>query len=335
MKRIVLFFFLTGLFYLTIMWLLPEPHKVEKIVLKINRFEKELFSINSNNVANKSKQWDRDFGSFNEVFSRQILQISETNNDMEYYNALLAFTYNRNMREAYDSTKILFSDFSILRHELELAFSKFSTAFPDYPIPEITTFFGGFNYGVVTYDDNIGIGLENFLGKNSKFYKYLGDPLYLRFQKQKKFISSNVMEVWFNEHFQRYLVGRDFLAQMIQKGKMMFFLDQFLSELDIHEKFRFSKEEMSWVQENESSIWQYFVQEDLLFSNKDSDFRSYINYAPFAKGMPKEAPARVAYFIGYRIVSAYMKNNSMDVESLMYLTDANEFLKKSKYKPNK
>ena len=334
MKRIVLIFSLTYLFYLIIMWLLPEPDKVKKIVLKINRFEKELFSINSDNVVNKSKQWDIDFGSFNNVFSRKILKISETGNDMEYYKALLAFTHNRDMREAYDSTKILYSNFSELRHELELAFGEFSTAFPDYPIPEITTFFGGFNYGVVTYDDNIGIGLENFR-KNSKFYQYLGDPVYLRFQKQKKFISSNVLEVWFNEHFQRYLVGRDFLAQMVQKGKMMFFLDQLLPDLDLHAKFRFSKEEMDWVQENESSIWQYFVQEDLLFSNKDSDFRSYINYAPFAKGMPKEAPGRVAYFIGYRIVFAYMKNNSIDLESLMYLTDANDFLRKSKYKPSK
>ena len=51
--------------------------------------------------------------------------------------------------------------------------------------------------------------------------------------------------------------------------------------------------------------------------------------------MPKEAPGRVAYFIGYRIVFAYMKNNSIDLESLMYLTDANDFLRKSKYKPSK
>ena len=42
---------------------------------------------------------------------------------------------------------------------------------------------------MVTFDNNIGIGLENFLGKNSKYYEYLGDPKYLRFQKQKRFIN--------------------------------------------------------------------------------------------------------------------------------------------------
>ena len=119
------------------------------------------------------------------------------------------------MREAYDSTVLLFADFSEIEEKLELAFGQFSVDFPSYPIPEITTFFGGFNYGVVTYDNNIAIGLENFLGEKSKYYVLLGDPEYLRFQKQKKFITSNVAEVWINEHFQKYIGGRDLLSQLI------------------------------------------------------------------------------------------------------------------------
>ena len=334
MNRIVLTFSAICALFFVVIWFLPDSDKARAVVLKVNRFEGALFSINVDNVINTSNTWNREFGSFNEVFTRQIMQLSNIENE-QYYDALLAFTYDKDMREAYDSTALLFSDFSQVRNELELAFSRFSISFPSYPIPEITTFFGGFNYGVVTYDNNIGIGLENFLGKDSKFYQYLGNPAYLRFQKQKRFISSNVMEVWFNEYFQRYLLGRDFLSQMIYKGKMMYFLDQLLPELEMTDKFRFTQEQMSWVEENEASIWQYFVQEDLLFSNKESEFRSYVNYAPFAKGMPKEAPGRVAYFIGYRIVSNYMQNNKINMEQLMYLTDSNEFLKNSKYKPNK
>ena len=73
----------------------------------------------------------------------------------------------------------------------------------------------------------------------------------------------------------------------------------------------------------------------MLFSNKESEFRSFVNYAPFAKGMPKEAPGRVAYFIGYKMVSEYMENNKIDIEELMYLTDSKDFLQQSKYKPTK
>ena len=92
---------------------------------------------------------------------------------------------------------------------------------------------------------------------------------------------------------------------------------------------------MAWAEENEASIWEYFIHEDLLFSKKESKFRSFIDYAPFAKGMPKEAPGRVAYFIGYKMVSEYMENNKIDIEELMYLTDSREFLQQSKYKPTK
>ena len=213
--------------------------------------------------------------------------------------------------------------------------ASFSESFPSYPIPEITTFFGGFNYGVVTYDDNIAIGLENFLGKNSKYYQLLGNPEYLRFQKQKKFIASNVMEVWLNEHFQQYLGGRDLLSQLIYKGKIMYCIDKMLPELLMEDKFRFTNEQMNWVVENEASIWQYIVHEDLLFSKDEQQFRTFVDYAPFAKGMPPQAPGRVAYYIGYKMVNEYMDNNEIDVEELMYLTDSRKFLQQSKYKPTK
>ena len=71
------------------------------------------------------------------------------------------------------------------------------------------------------------------------------------------------------------------------------------------------------------------------YEKKESKFRSFINYAPFAKGMPKDAPARVAYFIGYKMVNEYMNNNKIDIEELMYLTDSRQFLRQSKYKPTK
>ena len=313
-----------------------SSNNLERINLDVNRFDLELFSVNADNIDDKSRQWKQNYGSFVDVFTRNIIQISSGVNDLDgYHRSLLAFTQNKDMREAYDSTALLFSDLSDIIYTLEYAFGQFKIDFPSYPIPSITTFFGGFNYGVVTYDYNIGIGLENFLGKDSKFYKYLGEPKYLRFQKQKKFIASNVLEAWFNELFQKNLVGRDMLAQIIYKGKMMYFLDRMLPDLNIEDKFRFTVKQMAWVQNNEESIWEYFVQEDLLFSKKEKDFRSYINYAPFAKGMPKDAPDRVALFIGYKIVCDYIKNNKISIDELMPLTDSRKFLKKSKYKPTK
>ncbi len=334
MKPIVLFLSITLVTFLVVSLIFSYFPVDKKVKLKVNRFEQELFSITNDNLIKKSNSWNTIFGSFTEVFATQIMNSSQLTTT-QYYDELLAFTQHKDMREAYDSTAIVFDDFSEFEHSLELAFGQFTNEFPSYPLPEITTFFGGFNYGVVTYDNNIAIGLENFLGTNSKFYQFLGDPQYLRFQKQKKFILSNVMEVWYNEHFQKYLLGRDLLSQIIDKGKAMYFIDKMLVNISLEDKFRFTKSQMDWVIKNEASIWEFLVHEDMLFSKKEMEFRSFVNYAPFAKGMPQEAPGRVAYYIGYKIVNEYMNNNEIDIEELMYLTDSRKFLQESKYKPTK
>ena len=305
-----------------------------KINIKYNRFEKVLFSLNKNNVDSVMIELDKNFGTFNEIFESQIMQRGNMH-DSIYIKELLLFVNHSDMKEAYDSTLVMYSDISFLQQDLNNAFSLFDDYFPTYPIPSITTFFGGFNYGVVTYDNNIAIGLENFLGYNCKFYRFLRNPEYLRFQKQKKFIVSNIMEVWFDEHFQQYLINRDFLSQMIYKGKMMLFLEKMLPDMSLQDKFRFSDTQMDWVIKNELSIWSYFIEEDVLYSTNESDFRTFLNYGPFARGMPKEAPARVAYYIGYKIIKEYINNNKIDLEDLMYLTDSRQLLRESKYKPRK
>ncbi len=334
MKPIVLFLSISLVAFLVASLIFSYFPEDKKVALKVNRFEHELFSITTDNLIEKSNSWDTIFGSFPEVFAAQIMNSSQLTT-VQYYDELLAFTHHKDMREAYDSTVVVFDDFSDFEHSLELAFGQFINEFPSYPLPEITTFFGGFNYGVVTYDNNIAIGLENFLGTNSKFYQLLGDPEYLRFQKQKKFILSNVMEVWYNEHFQKYLGGRDLLSQIIHKGKAMYFIDKMLVDISLEDKFRFTKSQIDWVIKNEASIWEFLVHEDMLFSNKEMEFRSFVNYAPFVKGMPQEAPGRIAYYIGYKMVNEYMDNNEIDIEELMYLTDSRKFLQESKYKPTK
>ena len=330
MKRI-LFLLIISVFYSCL------KDKKEQLNLTFNRFENALFVINNENVKGQIQNLQNDFGTFNEVFETQIMQKGEMT-DSAYSKELLSFINHSDMREAYDSVSIMYLNLSDIKKDLNLAFTIFGHDFPTYPIPEITTFFGGFNYGVVTYDNNIAIGLENFLGMNSKFYKLLGNPEYLRFQKQKKFISSNVMEVWLNEYFEKYLTGRDLLSQMIYKGKIMYCIDKMLPNTLLSSKFRFTQEQLHWVMNNESNIWTYFIENDLLYSSHEQDFRSFLHYAPFAKGMPNDAPSRVAYFIGYQIVSEFMQRNDrteLPIEDMMKLSDSRQFLKLSKYKPSK
>ena len=146
MKPIVLFLSVTLVTFLLTSWLLSLSADAEKLDLKVNRFEQALFAIDADNVAELAGKWKTDFGTFDEVFAGQIMQKGNLT-DAEYQQELLAFTQHKDMREAYDSLTLLFADFTVIEQELELAFWQFSNDFPSYPTPEITTFFGGFNYG--------------------------------------------------------------------------------------------------------------------------------------------------------------------------------------------
>ena len=232
MKRIVFLLVIFISIVSTFIWVFYNSNQIDKVDLKVKRFEEALFSLTKDNVVQNLNEWDEKFGTFNNVFISQIMQIPYSDN-INYYNEILSFIKDNDMKEAYDSTAVMYSDFSDIISELEMAFGIFSNEFPSYPTPDIITFFGGFNFGVVTFDDNIAIGLENFLGTNSKFYSYLGYPEYLKYQNQRRLISSNVMEVWFNEYFSKYLIDRDLLSQMINKKKMIYFLDKMLPNNDL------------------------------------------------------------------------------------------------------
>ncbi len=303
------------------------------VKIKYKRFEQALFSINSENVHEKIKKIRLDFGTFNEFFEARIMHKGLVN-DIDYADNLLMFIQHPDMLEAGDSVAHVFKDISDIENDLNIAFSNFHYYFPDYDLPEITTYFGGFNYGVITYDKNIAIGLEHFLGYKSKFYRLLQNPEYICFQKQRKFISANVMEVWYNENFYSPR-EKDFLSQLIHKGKIMVFIDYMLPKKNLSDKFRFSANHMKWANDNELNIWRYFIENDLLYSNSEKDFRSFINYAPFSKGMSRDSPARIGYFIGYNIVKSYMKYNNITIDELVEEEDVSKILNKSRYKPKR
>ena len=178
--------------------------------------------------------------------------------------------------------------------------------------------------------------MDFFLGSSSKFYIYLDDPEYIRFQKQLNFILPYSVESWINYNFSEYNIGTDFLSRMIYKGKIVYLLTKLLPHYSLQRILKFSEDEFSWCQENESAIWSYFIEKELLFSEQEREFLSYLNPSPFAKGMPRESPGCIGYFTGYQIVNNYMQRHvDLSLFDLIKKIDSHDILRKSRYKPKK
>lgn len=301
-------------------------------VINIYRFEQSLFATNESKIDKDILEWEKRLGAFFESFNYEILR---TNSKQENYKQeLLQFVSHPDMREAFDTLIKKYPNVNFLETELSEAFDRYNQYFPQKVLPKVVTYFSGFNFGVVTNDTILAIGLDYFLGKDCSFYKRLNSPKYMRLKNQSKFILPFCFEAIANNEFSDFNSENNFLSQMIYKGKIMYFLDVILPQFSNADKLRFSQNQLNWCKENESNIWAYFIDHEILYSTDIKKINSYINYAPFAKGMPKESPGRIAYWMGWNIVKTYMNNKkNITIEQLMENTNPQEILQQSRYKP--
>jgi uncharacterized protein YjaZ len=96
-------------------------------------------------------------------------------------------------------------------------------------------------------------------------------------------------------------------------------------------------EQITWCQENESYIWRYFIEKELLYSTDSKLPNRFTNMAPFSKfylEIDNESPGRVGQWIGWQIVRSFMQNNKVSMQEMIKM-DAKELFEKSKYKPKK
>ena len=124
---------------------------------------------------------------------------------------------------------------------------------------------------------------------------------------------------------------------MIYFGKQLYLKDVLLPEYNDAEKMGYTPEEIKWCEENESYMWRYFIENEMLYSDDQKLANRFINPAPFSKfylEIDNESPGRVGAWMGWQIVQSYIKNNDVSLEQVLQL-NAKELFEKSKYKPKK
>lgn len=272
-----------------------------------------------------------EYGYFWEVYSHHILPFS---NDSSFVDVLKSFQKDSNYQRVYTDIKNTFTDFEVYEKELTLGIQRYNQHFPNRVKPSIVTFFGAFNFPIANTDSVIGIGLDMFLGKESGYYQKLENkyPSYMHQQFQPNYMTALAIKGWLETEFP--IRQQNFLSYMVQKGRLQYILEQLLPNTPDSVLMGYTKAQIEWCEASEFSIWQFFIQEELLYSNKHEHVIKYMQPAPFSGRMPKESPGRVAVWTGWQIVKAYMdRHPNATLQDLMDIPDAQLLLNKSKYKP--
>ena len=327
----------------------PQPVEISenKITLTINRFEKDLFSVDkfdSSAVANLRNKYGEFFDLWClklagivtrqmlvKVDNKVILPISP-----ELIQNLQDYTHDKYIREVYDASNKNYDNIDAIKEGLTNAFSRYQVAFPKKKIPVITTYLSPFYSNISATENNLGIGLHAYLGADYKYYPSTGQPMYLIRKFRREYIVTDAMKGWLDSDYMNDSTEQNFINQIIYQGKVLYALELLVPEADDSIKIGYSSKQLDWVFDNEQNIWKVLVDNNLLFCNKPKLYLKFVNDGNTTSGFPKEAPAKLGGFIGWQIVRSYMKKHEgMSLEKLFQISDGKRILNESGYKPSK
>ena len=150
--------------------------------------------------------WSKLSCNFLDFFFNYIIR----NND-DFLSSLISFKNDTLIKETNDSISLFLNkNEDEIYDEISFSLNKFYSLFPSLTQTKVYIYNSGFNYGIISYDDIVAIGLDNYLNENSKFYKMLSISDYLRKYKSKRYITANLIEVIFNSHFEEYYKRNNF-----------------------------------------------------------------------------------------------------------------------------
>ena len=238
-------------------------------------------------------------------------------------------------RELFAEVQKKYKKSESIEAELEKVFKHIKFHFPKTKSPKVYTVIAEMDYDnkVIYADSLVIISLEMYLGKDHKFYEF---PAYIRQNFEQRQMMPDLVASFGKS---KITTDKDntLLSQMIYHGKLLYLKDLLLSGYTDDEKMGYTPKEISWCEENESYIWRYFLENELLYNNELKLNSRFIAPAPFSKfylEIDNESPGQVGAWIGWQIVRSFVKNNDVSVAKLLEL-NAKELFKKSKYKPKK
>jgi gliding motility-associated lipoprotein GldB len=308
------------------------------VTIKIERFDRDFLALSPQNISVKAPQLHKKYGFFYEDFMQNMIGVGSAA-DTGYYNSLKTVLLNKDYQALKSDVELKYPDMDKETQDLTVAFKHIRYYYPKQKFPRIITFFSGFSVQTPIGNDYIGIGLDMFLGADSKFYPALRQsiPEYIARRFTPENITPRVIEGLAREElFPESDKDRSLLSKMIYNGKILYFLDAVIPDLPDSLKIGYSSQQMQWSTTFEPEIWAYFLQNDLLYESDYMKIQKYLADAPFTPGIGdnSESAPKLGVYTGWQIVKKYMeKNPEITLQQLMKESDPQRILNGSKYKP--
>lgn len=300
--------------------------KIDIEPVEIKRYEQKLFNIDPDSLAEGLKKIQPDFRIFLNGDLDDSLNLVPVAN---YVNDTL-------LRNVYDYCQIVFPDLTGLEKEFTQAFKYRKYYYPSLRIPEVYSYVSGFDYEYpVQYPDNsLLIALDMYLGRDYYRYKTLGLPAYMLKKFDRHYIVRDCMRELAKHEIDYKKIGSGLLDMIINEGKICWYTQAMIPDISDTILLDYSARQLDWAQKAEGTVWAFLLENEMLYSKEMLPVQKFIYPNPFTSYFGIDSPPRLGWFIGWRIVGLYMKNNpDVELRQLMVDYDSQKILNLSGYKP--
>jgi len=304
------------------------------VPLDIKRFDRAIASLDKSSPSAGVLAVARDYPAFIELYNVNIIKVGSMYN-AEYPQRLKLFlAYDVFDEINIQVAKEFGTGVDTLMSMLEPAFKHYRFYFPGKPIPTIYTFNGGFNQSIVIDSAVLGIGLDKYLGTGNALYKMLEMEQFKKAGMVPGRVAPDCMQAVFESEFPFNFSTENLLSTMISDGRKMYFVKAMIPGIADTTLWGFSSSQMEFCNSYESNMWNYLVDNKLLFDSDYMNIRRFTSEGPFTSAFSKESPARAASWVGFRIVSSFMEHNpAVGLNDLLAETDYQKIMNKAKYNP--
>lgn len=292
----------------------------EKVTIDFINVNDPIMHADSAKLIEVHKQFKKDIKDIYAYFVGYCLNLGEIS-DTAFYNSIQLFREDKGIQELNGYIEKEFSDTQKIEKDVTDGFKHLKYHIKDCKIPEHIVYLNSlFRSGVFCTENEIGIGLQQYLGADNPIIQKLDPQFYFEWMKEgfdRVYLIRDVLTGWIETHLVEEADG-NLAEQIIRWGKIIYLTEAAFPAMEKHLILRYTKEDLDWAEENEYSFWKYLVDENLLFKEDEKVTRNMIGDGPFTAGIPEEgSPDRMGQFIGWKMVHSYMENNDVSVAKMI------------------
>ena len=221
--------------------------------------------------------------------------------------------------------EFLFNDF-------DLAIERFNSQSNLKLNPQLNLIISGFFNDVVVEGENIIVGLEYFLDKNNKF-KPRDLPSYILNRYTPEHLNSTVLTTYLSQHNLINESDQTMINEIISFGKLYYVATELLNCSPNRVVLGYTEDEFNLLEKNETFIYSFFLQNELLFQESNLIKKKYLSERPNTFEISESVPGRVGRWLGWKIVLSYMNNSTYTLEELLKEDDYKNIFYNSNYDP--